>query len=63
MTYGSIISVGGINDPIKGYESFADEVAILEDMEAQGLVDITYRHNESSTGKKHLDLVRFTRLK
>jgi hypothetical protein len=31
-------------------------------MEREGKVRIDYRHHESSTGQRHVDLVRITRL-
>ena len=63
MTYGGLVAVGLGPDPIAGYEAFAVELAKMEGMENQGLVTITYRHRESQTGKKYVDVFRFTRLK
>lgn len=63
MTYGGGLSVGVAPDPIAGYEAFAEEVAKMEGMEDRGFVTITYRHRESQTGKKYVDVLRFTRLK
>lgn len=61
MTMSSLVSVGASADE-SGYERFAAEVAVLEEMEQQGKLRIDYRHQESSTGKRYVDLVRFTRL-
>ncbi len=63
MAHGGLTTVGTPPDPIAGYEAFADEVAKVGAMEAQSLVAITYRHQESQTGKKYVDVLRFTRLK
>ena len=63
MTHGGLITVGVGPDPIAGYEAFASEVEKMEGMEDQGFVTITYRHYESQTGKKYVDVLRFTRLK
>ncbi|WP_166485924.1 hypothetical protein [Rhodoferax ferrireducens] len=57
MTYGGASQMDG------GYERFATHIADLEAMEANGMVRIEYRHHESGTGDRHVDLVRFTRLK
>lgn len=62
MTYGGMIAVGRAADD-SGYERFASFVADLEVMEAKGLVRIESRHHESQTGQRHIDQVRFTRLK
>ena len=62
MTYGGMVSVGLVDDG-SGYESFAAFVRDLEAMERQGLVRIESKHLESQTGKRHVDMVRFTRLK
>lgn len=61
MTFGGLISVGVSADD-SGYERFATEVAALEEMERDGRVQIESRHHESSTGARHVDMVRFTRL-
>ena len=45
------------------YERFALLVAELESMESEGLVRIESKHRESQTGMRHVDVVRFTRLK
>lgn len=64
MTYGGVVSVGaGVPDQESGYQRFATQIAELETMEINGLVRIDFRHHESSTGKRNIDLVRFTRLK
>lgn len=61
MTMSSLVSVG-VGADESGYERFAAEVAQLEAMEQQGKVRVEFRHQESSTGKRYVDLVRFTRL-
>lgn len=62
MTYGGMVAVGQVDDG-SGYERFATQVGDLEAMEHQGLVRIESRHFESQTGKRHVDMVKFTRLK
>lgn len=44
-------------------EAFQAVVAQFEDLEAQGLIDITTKHRESQTGKHYVDLVMFKRLR
>lgn len=64
MTYGGDVSVGpGDQDNESGYQRFDAQVAELKTMESIGLLRIDYCHRESSTGKRFIDLVRFTRLK
>lgn len=61
MSTSSLLSIGaGVDE--SGYERFAAEVAVLEAMEQDGLVRIEFRHRETSTGNRYIDLVRFTRL-
>jgi hypothetical protein len=62
MTYGGMVAVGQVDDRA-GYERFDAFVGDLEAMERQGLVRIESKHLESGTGKRHVDMVRFTRLK
>lgn len=62
MTLTGLVSVGSSPDE-SGYERFAAEVASLEALERDGKVRIDDRHRESATGHRHLDMVRFTRLK
>ena len=62
MTYGGMVAVGQVDDGA-GFERFAKFADDLEAMERQGLVRIESRHFESQTGKRHVDMVRFTRLK
>ena len=56
LTYGGVT-----NDQIQ-YEAFAEQVADLESLDAQGLVKITHWHHESTTGNRYVDLVQFKRL-
>jgi len=57
-----MVAVGQVDDGA-GYERFATFVGDLEAMERQGLVRIESKHVESGTGKRDVDMVRFTRLK
>ncbi len=60
----ALVSVGaGAPDKESAYQRFAAQVAELEVMEREGLLRIDERHRESGTGQRHVDLVRFTRLK
>ncbi len=63
MSYSGMTSFGSGGAPDAVYEAFAVEFAELEDMESQGLVTITYRHEESQTGKHYMDLVKFLKIK
>lgn len=64
LTATSEVSVGaGSPDAESGYQRFAAQVAELETMELNGLLRIDLRHPENGTGKRYIDLVRFTRLK
>lgn len=45
------------------YAKFSAEIDVLTTLVDQGLVEIMFRHHESSTGKRHIDLVKFRRLK
>lgn len=62
MTYGGMVAVGQVAGAT-GYERFASFVADLKSMEVQGLVRIESLHHESQTGKRNIDMVKFTRLK
>jgi hypothetical protein len=44
-------------------EAFRNDIAELEAMEADGEVEITYRHTEATSGRKYVDLIRFRRLR
>ncbi len=57
------LTYGGVSNDAEEYEAFADHVADLESMEGAGLVQIIYRHRESTTGSRFVDLVQFTRLR
>lgn len=57
MTY------GGPTNGLAEYERFANEVGVLEGMEDQRVIEITFRHRESQTGYRFVDIVRFKRLK
>lgn len=61
MSMVGLISVGAPADD-SGYERFASQVAVLEGLEQEGKIVITERHQESSTGKRYVDLVRFKKL-
>lgn len=61
MTFVGMVSIGAPSDE-SGYQRFAEEVAVLESMEAQGLVQIIFRHQENMSGHNYVDVVRFTRL-
>ena len=45
------------------FEVFAIEVGILQGMHDRGDIEILIEHRESQTGKQHIDLVKFKRLK
>lgn len=62
MTLAGLVSVGSGPDE-SGYERFAAEVTSLEALEREGKVRIDDRHRESTTGHRHIDMVRFIRLK
>lgn len=62
MTLAGLVSVGSSPDE-SGYERFAAEVASLEALEREGKVRIDNMHQESGTGRRHVDIVRFTRIK
>lgn len=57
------IAYGGSTNGLAEYERFANEVAVLEGMEDQRVIEITFRHHESQTGHRFVDIVKFTRLK
>lgn len=64
MTYGGKENVGiGAKDKEIGLQEFSVQIAELEMMELNGLVRIDFRHPEAGTGKRYIDLVRFTRFK
>lgn len=54
---------GGASTDPGAREQFAGQIRELEAMEREGLVRITLRKEESQTGSRHVDRVRFDRLK
>lgn len=44
-------------------ESFQSSVVALEELEAEGRIEITKRHQESETSRRFVDFVMFRRLK
>ena len=44
-------------------EEFATVVAEFEKLKASGLIKITYVHHEDGSGMRHIDLVKFVRLR
>jgi len=60
-----VIMTTGVDhaDVYEPYERFKGEVEELEQMENAGLVKITLRHHEQTTGRRYVDLVRFRKLK
>ncbi len=43
-------------------ERFHDVVKQFDSLEKQGQLKISYKHKESSTGNKYVDLIKFVRL-
>jgi hypothetical protein len=60
-----IVMTSGVGhaDVYEPYERFKGVVEELERMEDAGLVSVTLRHNEQTTGRRYVDLVRFRKLK
>jgi hypothetical protein len=56
------IRFSGKTDDVEAWEDFAVEVRVIEHMVRQGLLTVSFRHVESQTGRRHVDMVTFTRL-
>lgn len=64
---GSVVASTGVTVGIGGsvfepYERFKDVIEELEQLELAGLVTITDKHLETSTGQRYVDIIRFRRL-
>lgn len=53
----------GQTEDVDRWERFARKVRRVDEMEAEGLVQITFRHRERQSGFNHVDVVRFKRLR
>lgn len=62
MSYAALVAVGNPQHPVYGFETFAAEVKVLEELERQRLVEFAHRHSESTTGRRLLHLEKFVRL-
>jgi hypothetical protein len=56
------VTVGGNSSPFEPFERFHRVINELEQLEQAGLISITERHQETSTGKRYIDLIRFRKL-
>ena len=48
---------------VSDLEVFRADIAALESMQAEGVIEIVFRHQEDHTGRRYTDIVRFKRLR
>jgi len=53
----------GATDDTRRWAKFAEKLRWLDEMEAQGLIEIFMRHKEQQSGLEHVDMVLFRRLR
>lgn len=56
------IRFDGSTDDLEAWEDFAVQVRVIDHMVRQGLLTIGFRHVETQTGRRYVDMVTFTRL-
>jgi len=59
---GSLTYQGQTEDADR-WERFARKLLRVDEMQAEGLLQVTFRHRESQSGFNHVDMVRFKRLR
>jgi len=57
------MSYQGKTEDADRWERFARKLQRVDEMEAEGLVQITFRHRERQSGFNHVDMVRFKRMR
>lgn len=60
---GGAVTVGRASRPFEALEEFQVVVDELEEMHRTGLIKIILRHQESTSGRRFIDLVQFLKLK